>query len=358
MTQINTEAGLLVVGSYALATEPGLHLVRFNAAANQFTLIGQYTGIANPSFLVIHPNRRWLYAVSETSAGSVWALKLAAAPPTLIPINQQPSGGDDPCHLQLDPSGQWLLVSNYSSGSVAVFPLQPDGSVGAMSDRVQHSGSSIHPGRQEKAHAHSTCFTADGRFVIVADLGLDELRVYALAPETGRLTPQARFSTRPGAGPRHMVFHPRGRVLYSANELDNTVTVYGYDAGQLQVQQTLTTLPPGVSENAVAHILITPSGRWLYVSNRGHNSIALFAVADNGHLTHQGFFPCAGDWPRHFTLSSNHLFVANQYSHTVTALLLHPNGSDLSLPLANVAILAASCVQSLPSTVNTEKLTP
>lgn len=340
---MNTEVRLLMVGSYAAATKPGIHLLRWHAAASQFTPVSQFTGITNPSFLVIHPNRPWVYAVSETAKGMVWALRLAAANDTLLPLNQQPSGGDDPCHLQIDSSGRWLLVSHYSSGSVAVLPIQPDGSLGVVCAQVQHTGSSVHPQRQTAAHAHSACFTPDGRFVIVADLGLDALCVYGFDSEKGQLFPQACIGTKPGAGPRHMVFHPRGRVLYVANELDSTVTAYDYQAGQCQERQTLPTIPPDASPSYAAHLALAPSGQQLFVSNRGHNSLARFAVAGDGQLLPQGYVDCGGDWPRHFALTTDYLIVANQYSHTLTLLPANLPGS----PLATIAIPAPSCVQFL-----------
>jgi len=345
---------VVVVSSYASREEPGIHLFRFDEDTGKLTAQSNYTGIANPSFVVHHPRQPWLYTVSETSQqgdgspGAVWALRFAATSSTLQPINHQSSGGDHPCHLQIDRAGRWLLVSNYSSGSVAVLPILADGALGEPTELVHHEGHGLRLDRQEKAHAHSATFSPDERFVIVADLGIDELRLYAFDAEAGKLTAHTRITTRPGAGPRHMVFHPRGRTLYVANELDNTVTVYSYNAaaGQLQEQQTLDTLPPGVSENIVAHIHLDPSGERLYVSNRGHNSLTVFNAAPDERLTLLTVAPCGGNWPRHFNVTprGRHLLVANQYSHEVSVLSLLVGPKAIGPVLAQVTIPRPSCV--------------
>jgi 6-phosphogluconolactonase len=346
---------LVVVGGYAAADQPGMHMFRFDSATGALTACGSYAGIANPSFLVVHPNRRWLYAVSETSqhphgaAGSVWALRLDREPLTFQPLNQRPSGGDVPCHLQLDSSGSWLLVSNYGSGSVGVLPILADGSLGELADVVQHHGSGAHPDRQAGPHAHSATLAPDNRFAIVADLGLDQLLVYAFDSSAGKLSAHGRTDTRPGAGPRHTAFHPSGRHVYLANELDNTVSVYDYDAasGALRERQTIDTLPPEAPENAVADIHISTSGQRLYISNRGHNSVAVFDVAADGQLARVAVRTCGGNWPRHFTLAPGGRFVlvANQHSGEVSVLPLLAGPEAIGAPIARAAVPQASCVQ-------------
>lgn len=342
---------LIAVGRYAEATEPGVHLFRFDGVTGALTAVGAYTGITNPSFLIAHPNRRWLYVASETSGripGSVWALRLAGDPPTLEPLNQRPSGGDSPCHLQLDASGKWLLASNYSSGSVAVLPIRADGSLGELTDLQQHHGRGPHPERQEGPHAHSAVFAPDNRFVIVADLGIDQLRLYRFDATAGKLVAHDQVDTQPGAGPRHMAFHPDGRFLYVANELNNTVGVYDYIAadGTLRPWQVIATLPPGSTENIVAHIYLSPSGRHLYVSNRGHDSITVFAAADD-EVTIATVAPCGGRWPRHFTPvpGGRFLLVANQHSDEITTLPLLADPPLIGAPVARAAVSRAACVQ-------------
>ncbi len=353
MTEMHAEERLLIVGSYAAADQPGIQLLRVAETTGALTTCGSYAGITNPSFVVAHPNGQWVYAVSETSQGdgtppSVWALHVDRESLTLWPLNQQPSGGDAPCHVQLDRTGRWLLVSNYTSGSIAVLPIVENGALGPMTETIQHAGSSVHPERQTGPHAHSAIFTPDNRYAIVADLGLDQLVAYAFDSATGKLRPHARTATKPGAGPRHMAFHPRGDHLYVANELNSTVSVYSYDAasGTLKERQTVAILPSGSPENLTAHIYLSPSGQQLYVSNRGPNTIAVFDVAADGQLAAVAVYPCGGDWPRHFTLlDERFLLVANQYSGDISVLPLLASPETPGSTVASVNIPQATCVQ-------------
>ncbi|MGQ0601389.1 MAG: lactonase family protein [Anaerolineales bacterium] len=343
---------LVLVGSYAKADQPGLHAFWFDAATGALAPHGVFAGIFNPAFFVIHPNQRWLYTVSETGMGSdgasgaVWALRFEHEPWAAQPLNQQPSRGDWPCHLTLDAAGRWLLVSNYGTGTVGVFPILPDGALGAMTDLVQHTGDGPRADRQEGPHAHSANFTPDQQHVIVADLGIDALVVYTLSAE-GQLREHSRASTRPGAGPRHLTFHPNGHMLYVANELDCTVTAFEYDSarGLLSERDTLATLPSGAPETTVADIHLSASGRRLYVSNRGHNSLAVYDVDEAGQLTSLGYPACGGNWPRNFAIAPNDNFVlvANQYSGEVCVLPVTADG--VGEPVTRVAVPGASCIQ-------------
>ena len=346
---------LLFVGSYAAAAEPGIYAFRFDDETGALAAAGSFIGVANPSFLIVHPNKRWLYAVSETSrpndgaSGSVWALRFEREPWALQSINHQPSGGDWPCHLQLDATGGWLFVSNYGTGSVGVLPVLADGVLGEMADLVQHHGHSLNPERQEGPHAHSATTTPDGRFVIVADLGTDELAVYRFDSSAGKLGEHGRVKTRPGAGPRHLAFRPAGRRVYVANELDSTVTAYDYDTarGALRQIQTIDTLPSGVPENTVADIHISPSAQRLYVSNRGHDSIAVFDVEADGRLARVAVPSCGGKWPRNFALApgGRFLLAANQYSDEVSVLPVLEGAAELGATCAHAAVTQPSCVQ-------------
>jgi 6-phosphogluconolactonase len=348
----------LLVGSYASPEQPGIHLLSFDETSGALSPLGAHAGVANPSFLVVHPNGQWVYAVSETSAGkdgapgAVWALRLAREPWGLEPISHHDSGGDWPCHLALDATGRWLLVSNYGSGTVGILPIQADGALGEMTALIRHHGHGPHPERQEGPHAHSAAFAPDQRFVIVADLGIDKLLVYAFDASAGKLGAHTHADTRPGAGPRHMAFHPNGRFLYVANELDSTLTLYGYDAGSgaLRERQSLETLPPDAPENTVADIHITSAGDRLYVSNRGHNSLAAFDIAADGGLSRAAIRPCGGDWPRNFAIAPGEQFllVANQNSGDVSVLPILTGSEALGAPVARVAVPGASCVQFLP----------
>jgi 6-phosphogluconolactonase len=354
-----TDQSLLFVGSYAAATEPGIYAFRFDDVTGALTAGGSFSGIANPSFLIVHPNRRWLYAVGETSQspngapGTVSALRFDPSSGAIEPINHRPSGGDAPCHLALDATSKWLLASNYTSGSISVYHIEDDGSLSEATDFIQHQGSSAHPERQEGPHAHSATPTPDNRFVIVADLGMDQLIVYALDTAAGKLRPHARTHTRPGAGPRHIAFHPNGRRVYLGNELDSTVNVYDYDAagGTLHELQSLATLPAGAPESFVADIHVSPAGDRVYVSNRGHDSIAVFAIDSDGRLARAAVPSCGGKWPRNFALapSGRFVLVANEHSANLAVLPVEIGGAELGAACANASISKPSCVQFVPS---------
>jgi 6-phosphogluconolactonase len=346
------------MSSYAEVGATGIYEGFLATDTGELTLGRTFSGIWNPSFLVIHPVGGWLYAVSETSqhaegrAGEVWALAPGESGDTIRELNHRSSGGDWPCHLTIAGSGRWLIVSNYQSGSLAVFALQSDGSLGEMTDCVQHHGSGPRADRQEGPHVHSTLFTPDQRFLLAADLGSDLLAMYTFDEETGRLRLHAYVSTPPGSGPRHMVFHPAGQILYLSQELNNTVAVYHYDAqqGTLELQQTLATLPPGHEDSLVAHIHLSPAGERLYVSNRGQNTLTTFAIAPDGQLVAGSWARCGGDWPRHFAVApgGRFLLVANQKSGDVAVLPLQSTGGIPGIPdLAEmrVNIPGAACVQ-------------
>ncbi|HEY3992607.1 MAG TPA: lactonase family protein [Ktedonobacteraceae bacterium] len=346
----------LYLGSYAEATQPGIYAFTFDGASGQLSANWSFAGIVNPSFVALHPNKRWLFAVSETSthkegrAGEVWALDLPAqgTEDQARQINHRSSNGDWPCHLSLDASGRWLLVSNYQSGNVSVFPILENGALDEVTDNVQHHGHGPNPERQEGPHTHSTIFTPDQRFVIVADLGLDQLVIYAFDAEHGQLSEHARVRCEPGSGPRHMTFHPNDQHFYVSHELNNTVVVYDYDADQetFSERQTLETVPPGTGKNQTADIHIAPTGDRLYVSNRGNNSIAVYAITEDGLLEKPILSPCGGHWPRHFALApaGRFLIVANQYGNDITVLPLHAPTQTLDKPCARIALSGASCV--------------
>ncbi len=300
----------------------------------------------NPSFLAWHPSKKYLFAANEMldSFASAFALALpqnAAFPDSAaelesapVFINHEVTSGAHACYASVDPSGRWLMVSNYSSGSLAIFPIGQDGRLGQRTDLVQHKGHGPNKDRQETAHAHSIRFDPSGRFVLAADLGIDRVLVYRLDAENGKLVPNhpAGVNAKPGAGPRHMEFHHNGRILYVANELDSTVAFYQWDAsaGTIHPLGALSTLPEEFSgENTAADIHITPSGEYLYVSNRGHNSLAGYQVdAESGSLSLIGIFPCGGDWPRNFAIdpAGKFLIAANQYSNNLVVFQIEANG--------------------------------
>lgn len=343
---------LLIIGSYSGARSDGIHAFAFDGETGQATRIGAHSGVEAPSFLALHPNGAWLYTVSETQSsgrgpGSVAALRMSRAPFSLEIVGMAPSGGDLPCHLALDPSGRWLVVSNYGTGTVAVFPIREDGSLGAMTDLVQHQGAGPDPQRQTSPHAHSATFSPDGRFVLVADLGIDQVVVYRFDPGAGALRPHGHARLAPGAGPRHLAFHPSGRMCYVGNELDNTVAIFAYEAaaGALRLVGAAPSLPAGAPLSYIAHIAVDPAGQHAYASNRGHDSIAAFDIAADGLLGRARTPPCGGAWPRHFALApgGRFLLAANQHSDGV-AVLPTDATRGLGAPADTIAVEKPSCV--------------
>jgi 6-phosphogluconolactonase len=351
----NSKQQLVLFSSYAPADAPSIYVFSFDGDTGALHQLASYTGITSPSFLVVHPNRKWIYAVSETGKdshgmiGEVWAFRLEREPFSIQPISHQSTRGDWPCHLQLDLTGNWLIATNYGTGNACIYPLQPDGSLGEMADFVQHHGKGPNEERQEGPHAHSSILTPDNRFAIIADLGIDQLAIYQLDTSKGKLQLYSSINTRPGAGPRHLAFHPNGKWMYAANELDSTVTQYDYDAvnGTLIERQSLSTVPSGSPENIVADIHISDSGQRLYISNRGHNSIAVYDVGQDGNLVLVSIPTCGGDWPRNFALAPGGRFilVANQYSNEVCVLPVMEGTTSLGEPIARAHLQGASCIQ-------------
>ena len=350
-----TNQTLVIASGYSTAEQPGLQAFLFHESSGELTVRGSYAGIVAPSFLVVHPNKQWVYAVSETglsshnALGDVWAFQIEREPFVIQPINRQTSRGDWPCHLQIDGTGNWLITTNYGSGNAALYPIRPDGSLGEMTDFVQHHGSGPNPERQEGPHAHSSIFTPDNRFAIIADLGIDQLIFYRFDAKEGKLARHSAVHSQPGAGPRHLVFHPNGKWFYAANELASTVTFYEYDDGNVTLieKQTLSTLPPDSPENIVADIHVSSDGKRIYVSNRGHNSIAAYDIDDQGHLSLVSIHSCGGNWPRNFAISPKGQFmlVANQYSNEICILTILDGKEALGTPVARRTMTGASCIQ-------------
>jgi len=319
----------------------GIYVYRMDPATGALTKV-QTVPTPSPSFLALDPSRRWLYAVNELDnygghpSGAVSAFAINPASGTLAPLNTQPSYGTYPAHLTVDPSGQYVLAANYGGGNVAVFPIQRDGSLGTATDLAQNSGAGPNAARQEAAHAHMITFDPAGRYAALVDLGIDKVLIYQLNTSSGKLVPHdvatqlgatapSYAGAAPGAGPRHIAFAASGRYAYVINELDSTITTFGYDAerGVLDPRQVIGTLPPASTGRSTgAEIAVAPSGRFLYASNRGHDSIAIFAInAENGALTAMGWEPTQGTMPRFFALdpSGRYLYAANQESDTIVA---------------------------------------
>ncbi|PJN41914.1 6-phosphogluconolactonase [Streptomyces sp. CB02959] len=300
----------------------GIGLADYNPGTGALTATGVIPGVADPSYLALAPDRRTLYAVDEQEDGAVTAVALPRDGGGPVVLGSRSTGGAGPCHLSVHPGGRWLLSANYLSGSVAVHPVQPgSGALGPRTDLVVHDSPPPGPG-QTGPHAHQIVTAPDGHHVLAVDLGNDTVYTYRLDPRAGKLTQVAYAALRPGAGPRHLTFHPSGRYAYLANEVDNTVVVCGYDprSGRLAPGAPQSTgTGPGVSYPA--QILVTRDGRFAFLANRGHNSLTRYAVAAAGaRLRLLDTVPVGGDFPRQIAFSPDQrwLFAANQKSGSVT----------------------------------------
>lgn len=360
MTESRTDSMWVYVGTYT-RREPhvegkseGIQILRFDRSSGQLTRESTVTGLVNPSFLALHPQGNALYAVSEIadfggrSAGAVHAFSLDPASGQLAALNQRSTKGAGPAFVTVDKFGKNVLIANYGGGSVTVLPIQPDLSLGSASDFIQHEGSGVNPQRQEGPHAHSIVLDDVNRHALAADLGLDKIMIYRYDAGKGSLTPnpdQTWARTKSGAGPRHIDFHPSLPYVYVINELDSTATAYHYDVekGAMAELQSVSTLPDGFDgRNHPADIHVHPSGKYVYGSNRGHDSIAIFAVnEETGELADAGFVPSGGSCPRGFTLGpeGKYALVANQNSDNIVVFsvdgetgTLTPTGEPLEVP--------------------------
>lgn len=321
-----TEPILFGTGQVLEGQGKGIHAFRLDPEAGTLTPHILTENVRNPSYLCLNRERTYLYCVNEYKeyegkpSGGVSAFRIDQNDGSLTFLNSRPSRGTDPCHLIIDPTGRYVLIANFASGSTCVLPILPDGSLGEESDFVQHEGSSVHPVRQTGPHAHAVEFSSDGRFAYVPDLGMDEVIVYAFDAAAGTLSVAdvPKVKVAPGAGPRQLVMHPKGGFAYLINELDSTMTAYAHDAasGALTALQTLPTLPEDFSgHSSCAEVQITPDGRFLYGSNRGHNSLAIYAIdSATGLMTPVGWEPSGGEIPRNFEVdpSGRTICIANQ----------------------------------------------
>ncbi len=315
--------------------------------------VGSVNAGANPSFLSIHPTRSVLYAVNEIEqSGMVSAFAIERGTGALTRLNQQPSGGGAPCYVSVDSSGRAALVANYAGGSVALLPIEPNGTL-APGHVVQHTGKGPTPERQEAPHAHCILPHPSNRFALAADLGADRVFVYRLdlVGKALRHVENGDAVMRPGAGPRHLAFHPTLPLVFVANELDSTVATLRFDStrGALSAQSTVSTVPAGwTGTNYPADIHVATNGRTLYVSNRGHNSIAVFSLAEStGALALEQTVSTEGDWPRNFSLdpTGRWLLVANQRSDSVVVFGRDPDTGTLTLTRQRIAIPSPVCLR-------------
>ena len=348
------------VGTYTEKDESqskGIYVYRMDSSSGELTFVSEAKGILNPSYLEIRPEQRFLYAVNEVQSfsgqegGGVSALSIGPASSELTLLNAHSSHGKDPCYISIEQTGRFALVANYSSGSVAMLPIQPDGRLGPATEVVQHSGSSVHPERQTDPHAHCILSDPQNRFAIAVDLGLDKLLVYEMDLELGKLNRHAEVNILAGAGPRHLIFHPNGQYAYLINELNSTLITYRYysGTGAFEELQTVPALPEDFTgENLCADVHISPSGNYLYASNRGHDSIVCFFIDQTtGQLTYRHHTAAGGREPRNFAIdpTGTFLLAANQNSHTIVTFRIDSESGELSKTEHEATVSMPVCVK-------------
>lgn len=363
-----TEGGkaIVYVGTSKREASKGIYAWRLDAGSGKMEPLGLVAETMRPLFLALHPSRRFLYAVSRPTPvdrqniGVVLAYAIESQTGKLTPLNSLPSRGIDPVDVSVDRTGKNLLVANFGSnsggGSVAVFPIKGDGSLAEASDFIQYSGSGVNPQSQQGAHSHAINLSPDNRFAFVADLGLDKIFAYRFDQEKGKLTPNNPpfAALHPGAGPRQFVFHPNGRFFYVINQIQSSVTTFAYHAsvGTLKELQTVSTLPKDFTgTNTAAAIQVHPNGKFLYGSNRGHDSIAVFSInPQTGTLAPIEWVPTQGKTPGSFGIDpgGSWLIAANQASGSLVLFRLDPQTGRLHATGQSFAVGTPSCVRFLP----------
>ncbi len=352
---------LAYVGTYSSPQGPegstgngqGIYLFEADLSTGALNQRAVFEDRSNPSWLALHPSKKYLYAANEvnnyqgSSSGSVTAFTVDSSSGHLTKLNMVSSQGAGPTHLSVHPSGKFVLVANYAGGTFAVFPVQPDGQLGPATDVKRDTGkvgpthatsapaSSFAISGHDSPHAHMIESDASGNFIFGADLGLDELQIWKFDAANGTLVPNATASVPPGDGPRHFAFHSNGRWFYSLQEEGSTLMLFDYNSasGRLTARQTVSSLPPGCGgTNFTSEVRISPDGRFLYAANRLHDSVAFFSISDSGTLKFVGETWTRGDYPRSFTLdpTGNFLYSCNQRSDVITTFHINRESGDLT----------------------------
>ncbi|EPX59386.1 6-phosphogluconolactonase [Cystobacter fuscus DSM 2262] len=347
----------LYVGTYTSGGSEGIYLCRLDLATGALQKLAVTPNVAEPSYLALDPKGRYLYAVNELveyegkPSGAVSAFAINAQSRELTFINRQSSQGGAPCYLEVDATGAYVLVANYVGGNVAVLPILPDGGLGAVVDLKQHQD-------PPTAHAHQIRLDAANQYALAPDLGLDKIMIYRFDAKQGKLTPgePASFSTHAKAGPRHLDFHPNGKFAFGINELDSTIIAFSYDKerGALTELQTVSSLPEGYTGTSYcADIHVSPDGRFLYGSNRGHDSIVVFAIDSAGKLTLVEHVTGGINWPRNFAIDPTgaYLLVANQKGNTVVNFRRDAQTGRLTSVGQPLDLPAPTCLLVVPPSV-------
>ncbi len=350
------------IGTYTGPKSEGIYQLELDLASGKLEAKGVTKGVKNPSFLAIHPNEKFLYSVAEISdfngkpAGGIAAFSINPQNGELTALNSESSVGAGPCHVVVDRSGKCVLAANYGGGSVCCLPIGEDGKLSAATSFIQHEGSSVDKGRQTSPHGHSINVDRNNKFAVAADLGLDKLLVYKLDAAHGKLAANdpAFTAVSGGSGPRHFAFHPSGKYAYVINEMSLTVTAFNYDeaAGKLTEIQTISTLPDGVmKQGSTAEVQVHPSGKFLYGSNRGHDSIAVYAIdQQTGKLTRVENEPTQGKTPRNFGIdpTGKYLLAANQSTDNIVVFKINAETGALDPTGHSINVPSPVCVKFLP----------
>lgn len=347
-------------GTYTSGKSKGIYVSRFDSGTGKFSTPELAAETKNPSFLAVHPSEQFLYSVGEVNdtqgkrAGAVNAYTVNAKTGQLTALNQQTSGGTGPCHVSVDATGKCVLVANYAGGSIAALPIQADGSLGEAATTIQHTGASVNPNRQTKPYAHFIVPTPDNRFALTCDLGLDKVLAYQLDPAAAKLTVSQPPSAMvpPGSGPRHLAISPDSKFIYVINELKLTISVFTFDpkTAAMSEVQTLSTLPADYAssdKDSCAEIAVHPSGKFVYGSNRGHDSIAGFSVEPKtGKLTLGQHASTQGKTPRHFAIdpTGQWLFAENQNSDSVIGFAIDAATGKLKPTGESVTVGSPVCL--------------
>ncbi len=363
MTSTTTPAAepLVFVSAFAPGDVGAIHAFQFDAKTGALKPLDRTADIQNPFFLAVSPDKRFLYAIDADNFGSnenefVAAYAIQGRTGQLKRLNRQSTRGSSSCYLDVDSTGQTVVVANYSTGSVTALPVRKDGSLGEAASFVQHSGSSVDPARQDGPYAHSIVISPDNRFALAADLGLDKIVSYRLDAATAKLSPhdaQPFATVPPGSGPRHLTFHPDGKRVYVINELKNTVTFFDYaaDTGKLTERQTISTLPADFTGTSYcADLKITPDGRFLYGTNRGHDSMAIYRIGDDGRLSLVTIEPSLGNGPQNLLITPDGrwLLCANMPGNNVVGFRIDPNTGRLTAASDAVSMPMPACIRWLP----------
>jgi 6-phosphogluconolactonase len=359
-TIVRADDPLIFVSAFAAGEKGAIHAFGFDSKTGTLIPKQRTTDVEHPFFLVISPDGRFLYSIDAEKFGDaddefVAAYAIQGRSGKLERLNQQSAKGTASCYLDIDSTGKTVVLSNYSTGSVAALPVQADGSLGEATSFVQHEGSSVNPKRQKAPYAHSIVISPDNRFALAADLGIDKVLIYRLDAAVSKLsvnTAQASVSVDPGSGPRHLTFHPNGKSVYLINELKNTVTFFAYEpqSGKLTTQQTISTLPAdfdGVTHTA--DVKITPNGKFLYGTNRGHDSIACYRIGDDGMLSLVKIEPSLGKGPQNLLITPDGqwLICANMPGNSVVVFRINSETGELTATGEPISMPMPSCIRWL-----------